>query len=832
MQTNGCCGGGGTAAYKSLVEDCEEGDGNESDVELYPCMPGDTEAQKPRVVPLGQREREDDEDTEEPEFRISLYDLANTDDKAKRLIKARLRRKKSRVKNKITRNSILKRSLEKMRESCTCCTWGGARAFLRRMFPFLGILNGYSALYDLPCDLIAGFTVGIMHIPQGMAYALLARLPPVYGLYTSFYPVLLYFFFGTSRHISVGTFAVVSLMIGAVVQNGHVAWERQRSENLLHNVTSGTLGVNLTFNPSVTSPSVGFDAERAELEEIKVSYAMSVTFAVGVMQIILGMVRLGFLTSFLSDPLISGFTTGAAVHVFSSQLHAIFGVPVGQYSGAFKLLYGYRDFFVNLDKVNYVTMTASFTAIIILVLIRDGINNNKKNCPRMRVPIPIELCVIILATVMSYFLKIHEQFHVEIIGDIPRGLPRVDLTVLRFLPDVLGEAFAICLTAFVLSFAIAKILADKHNYVVDANQELFAHGMTNVVGSMFSSYCSSASLSRSVVQEESGGKTQITSLVSASLILVVLLFIGPLFKPLPNCILASIIVVSLKRLFMQFLDLRKLWKVSRIDFTVWLVVFTCTVLLDVDLGLLVGLVYNLVPILLRTQRPYVCLMGNIEGTEMYADLKVHKEAREVPGLKIFRFEAPLYFANVDSFRKSLAAETGLDGKELKQIHSMVKESDMTLRHEQVCLATTNTWPEEPCDGHTHSRPLGARTQTPLPPEASGGVFAIVLDGSTIQYIDSVTARALRELIQEYKDVGIEVFLGECKPAVRAMLDKSGFYVHVPRRNVCATIHHAVTLALQTASDSLQSMDPSPEDGISSSFVRLDLNTDREDHPHL
>ncbi|KAL8602849.1 hypothetical protein ACOMHN_056343 [Nucella lapillus] len=815
----------------------QEDSASESQDELYPCLPETPKAEKEPGEPGMPKEEEEPEP--EPEFRISLYDLARTDEKTKRAIKSRLRRKKTRAK-KVTRNGVLRRSVGKMRESCSCCSWRCVRGYFRRCFPFLRILRGYSALYDLPCDLIAGLTVGIMHIPQGMAYAMLARLPPVYGLYTSFYPVLLYFFFGTSKHISVGTFAVVSLMVGAVVEDGHVAWERQQTEILLKNETAlhalqnGTAGGGggvtggVGANPQGAGGGLGPVGGLTELETIKVAYALSVTFAVGVMQIFLGLVRLGFLTSFLSDPLISGFTTGAAVHVLSSQLHSIFGIPVEQYSGSFKLIYGYRDFFVNLNQVNYVTMTASLSAMVVLVLIRDGINNNKKLCPHLRVPVPIELIVIIGATLLSHYLDINEEFGVEVIGEIPRGLPGIDLTMLRYIPDVLGEAFAICFTAFALSFAIAKILADKHDYVVDANQELFAHGVTNVLGSICSSYCSSASLSRSVVQEEVGGKTQISSLVSASLIFIVLLVVGPLFKPLPNCILAAIIVVSLKRLFLQFADLRRLWKVSKIDFTVWLVVFVCTVMLDVDLGLLVGLVYNLVPILLRTQKPYVCLLGNIEGTEMYVDTKVHKEAREITGVKIFRFEAPLYFANVDHFKRSLVAETGLDPKELQKMHIATKETDMSLRHEQVCLGAATRWEEDPCEGHSHSKPLGARKKTSLPAELSGGTFAIVVDGSTIQYIDSVTARVLRELIQEYKDVEVEMFLGECKPTVRSMLDKSGFYVHVPRRNVCATIHHAVTIALQGTSDSLESIQ-TPENGISSSFVRLDLATTEDEH---
>ncbi|GFO43881.1 sulfate transporter-like [Plakobranchus ocellatus] len=186
-----------------------------------------------------------------------------------------------------------------------------------------------------------------------MAYALLAQLPPVYGLYTSFFPVLVYFFFGTSKHVSVGTFAVVSLMVGAVVDKGHVAWQRHELQTAIHDIN---LGHNLSHNLDAARPSppptsdngsnqhsvwesIFRSRQLSELEQIKVSYAMAVTFTVGLLQVFLGMMRLGFLTTFLSDPLISGFTTGAAIHVFSSQIKSAFGVKVRRFSGPLKLVF-------------------------------------------------------------------------------------------------------------------------------------------------------------------------------------------------------------------------------------------------------------------------------------------------------------------------------------------------------------------------------------------------------------------------------------------------------------------------------------------------------------
>ncbi|XP_071083395.1 prestin-like [Haliotis cracherodii] len=747
----------------------------------------------------------------------SLLELAKDNVGAQWRAKARKKKKSA---GSMRRNGILKRSILRLKDTCSFCHCSKSSCynFLHYVFPFVRLLKGYSGLYDFPCDIIAGLTVGIMHIPQGMAYALLTQLPPVYGLYTSFYPVIIYFLFGSSKHISVGTFAVVSLMVGAVVDRGYV---RFRREELLHPNNNMSL---ILIEANVTSPV--YQKHMEDLDEIKVAYAMSVTFAVGIMQVLLGVLRLGFLTTFLSDPLISGFTTGTAIHVFSSQIQSAFGVTIGRYNGPFKLIYAYRDFFANIDQINFVTMTATIVAVLAIIFIKEGINNNKSCRPRMKVPIPIELLVIIGGTLLSHFLNLNSEFNVEVVGELPRGLPKPDVTKLRFFPELIGEAFAICFTAFAISFSMAKILADKHFYEINPNQELVAHGMCNVLGPIFSAFCSSASLSRSMVQENVGGKTQVSSLISGGLVIIVLLSMGPLFKALPNCILAAIILVSLKGLFTQIIEARRLWKVSKIDFTVWLVVFVATVLLDVDLGLLVGLVYNLVPVLLRTQRAYSCLLGNLAGTEAYMDKKVYPGAKDIPGIKIFRFEAPLYFANMEHFRRQLIRDTGLDPQELKRKKDRLREADVILRHHQVCLDAQKSWPDVPCTGLGHEQTKSYMAKEELKEE----IHAIVIDGSTIQYVDSVTVKVLFEIVQSYKDVDIDIYLGECKGTVRSMLEKSGFYTHIHRRHVCATIHHAVMCAQRSKSVSMDTLGSYGSDYMlaEGDFVQVDLPDDADD----
>ncbi|CAG5130637.1 unnamed protein product, partial [Candidula unifasciata] len=319
--------------------------------------------------------------------------------------------------------------------------------------------------------------------------------------------------------------------------------------------------------------------------------------------------------------------------------------------------------------------------------------------------------------------------------------------------------------------------------------ELVAHGISNTLGSMFSCFCSAASLSRSMVQESVGGKTQVVSLISSVLVLVVLLTLGPLFEALPNSVLAAIIMVSLKGLFEQFGEIPKLWRVSSVDCTVWLVTFTATVLLDVDLGLLIGLIYNLVPVLMLTQKPYYSLQGRLPNTDIFVDIKLYQEAVPVPGVQIFKFDAPVYFANIESFKSALIKETGVCPHDLKQKKSYMNFCQSVSQHHRVSIGTSDTWPEKTGENNDETRSLTTQSLS-----AEGQTYAIVIDATCIQKLDSVTARALTKIVLEYREVDVEVLLGECTAHVASVLKSPGFHNHIHRRNICSTILQAVLVA--------------------------------------
>ncbi|CAG5129716.1 unnamed protein product, partial [Candidula unifasciata] len=655
------------------------------------------------------------------------------------------------------------------------CSPSCVRSFCTSHLPFLSIMKQYRVRQDLIPDIIAGLTVGIMHIPQGMAYGQLSTLPPVFGLYVSFFPVILYFFFGTSKHVSIGTFAVISLMVGSVVDKG---MKSQGLEPTTWNLTVST-GANVTYEIMDNS---------AELLDMKLKLAMSVTFAVGAIQLLLGVFQLGFLTVYLSDPLISGFTTGAACHVFTSQIKHIFGIPMGQYSGAFKLVYSYRDIFLNLPKTNAVTFIASIVCMMLLVVVKEYINGNPKIKPKLKMPVPAELIVVVLGTVISYFVQLEEVYKVKIVGDIPVGIPPPNFNAFTFLPQVISDAIAIAIVAFAISVSMAKIFAKKHDYDVDSNQELLAYGLCNVFSSFFSSFVSAVSLSRSLVQENVGGRSQVTGLMSSILLLIVLLLVGPYFKTLPNCILASIILVALKGMFLQFLDLKVLWGVSVIDFTVWLITFAATVLLDVDLGLLVGVGFGLLTVIIRSQRPYSCLLGQVPGTDIYRDISVYKSAEETAGIKIFRFDSALFFANAEFFKSSLYKLT----VDPNQVNS-TSLPPSKLDSQSVVTPSTTT-------GSASTVPSSIRIEMETDPSrikelpTLTDINFIILDCSTMSYVDSMGVKVLQQVITEFKAFNITIYLAQCKSSVREMFECTNFYKTGNKQFQFVTIHDAVVSA--------------------------------------
>uniref|UniRef100_A0A674ENP2 Solute carrier family 26 member 5 n=1 Tax=Salmo trutta TaxID=8032 RepID=A0A674ENP2_SALTR len=588
-----------------------------------------------------------------------------------------------------------------------------AKAIALSFLPILTWLPSYPVKEYLFGDLVSGLSTGVMQLPQGLAYAMLAAVPPVYGLYSSFYPVLLYTFFGTSRHISIGTFAVISLMIGGVVV-------REAPDSMF---------TIQALNGTSTNTTVFIDTEARDARRVHV--AVVLTTLVGVIQLVLGLLRFGFVAIYLTEPLVRGFTTAAAVHVFISQLKYLLGIQTPRFSGPLSALNSVTAVFSDITSTNVTTLIVGVVCMVVLYCVKDLNERFKKKLP---VPIPGEIIVVMVSTGISYGLSLSENYQVDVVRTIPSGLLPPAIPDFSLLPNLVTDSIAIAVVGFSMGISLAKIFALKHGYSVDGNQELIALGLCNFVSSFFHTFAITCSMSRSLVQESTGGNTQIAGLLASMVVLLVVVAIGFVFQPLPQTALAAIIMVNLLGMFKQFRDIPALWRTSKIELAIWLVAFVASVLLGLDLGLLVALGFAILSVIYRTQRPVILPLF---------------QAAECTGIKIFHSNSSIYFANSDLYLNAL--------KE-KVISAAVCVSDVELgvTHEVVAGGGSQNHLEVQGNGqvaetHTESDSEETRFLEPLCP-----VHTLILDWTPVNFIDSVGAKAIklvRDLISTRRALG-------------------------------------------------------------------------------
>uniref|UniRef100_A0A8C5C1V0 Solute carrier family 26 member 5 n=1 Tax=Gadus morhua TaxID=8049 RepID=A0A8C5C1V0_GADMO len=663
----------------------------------------------------------------------------------------------------MTPNSLLK-------QIWVGCTSQRARGVAVRLLPILSWLPSYPIRSFLFYDVMSGLSTGVVQLPQGLAYAMLAAVPAVYGLYSSFYPVLLYTFFGTSRHISVGTFAVMSLMIGGVV---------------VREAPDSMFPIPAANGSNVSTVDLGArDAQRVQV-------AVALTTLVGLIQLLLGALRLGFVAIYLTEPLVRGFTTAAAIQVCVSQLKYLFGVRTPRYSGVLATVYTLVAVVQDLGSTNVATVTMGVACIMFLY----GMKQLNERCKaRLPLPLPGEIIVVIVATATSYGMGLAERYQVDVVGVIPKGLLPPALPQFHLFPRIATDAFAVAIVGFSMAISMAKTFALKHGYRVDGNQELLALGLCNFVSSFFQTFAISCSMSRSLVQESTGGKTQIAGLLASLLVLLVIVAIGFLFEALPQTVLAAVIMVNLLGMFKQILDIPMLWRRSRLELGIWLVSFVASLLLGLDYGLLMAVAFAILTVIYRTQR-YVH-----RGVCVCVCVCVC----EYSGIKIFQSNSSVYFANCDLYVTSLRDKVGTYGCARERIGLHLRPPSVLITEHLINTSNSDhsvlplmnlqqacgplkapgvtgellSWCKE---GGVSSRLAGGRN-----------VHTLILDWSPVNFVDTVGAKAITSMIKEFAAKDVRVFIAGCNRPLLSQLETLQFFSGVVTPDILfPTVHDAV-----------------------------------------
>ncbi|KAK9126897.1 hypothetical protein Scep_015743 [Stephania cephalantha] len=564
--------------------------------------------------------------------------------------------------------------------------------------PCLRWIRTYKWREYLQIDLMAGITVGIMLVPQAMSYAKLAGLHPIYGLYSGFVPIFLYALFGSSRQLAIGPVALVSLLV------------------------SNVLG-------SIADSS----------DKLYTELAILLALMVGILECVMGLLRLGWLIRFISHAVISGFTTSSAIIIALSQAKYFLGYDITRSSKIVPLV---KSIVAGADKFLWPPFVTG-SIILAILLVMKHLGKTRKYLRFLRAAGP--LTAVVLGTV---FVKMFHPSSISLVGEIPQGLPKFSIPKeFQHVTSLIPTALLITGVAILESVGIAKALAAKNGYELDSNQELFGLGVANICGSFFSAYPSTGSFSRSAVNHESGAKTGLSGIVMGIIMTCALLFLTPLFREIPQCALAAIVVSAVMGL-VDYDEAIFLWRVNKKDFLLWTITAITTLFFGIEIGVIVGVGFSLAFVIHESANPHVAVLGRLPGTTVYRNIQQYPEAYTYNGIVIVRIDAPIYFANISFIKDRL------------------REFEVTI------------------DGTTKRGPEVER------------IYFVILEMAPVTYVDSSAVQALKDLHQEYKLRDIQIAISNPNREVLLTLAKAGLMELIGKEWYFVRIHDAVQVCLQ------------------------------------
>ena len=480
-----------------------------------------------------------------------------------------------------------------------------------KYLPALTWLKSYQSV-DLKNDAVASIVFTIMVIPQSLAYAMLAGLPAITGLYASILPSILYSLFGTSRSLAVGPVALTSVMTASAVLPFAVSGSEQYA-----------------------------------------TVAILLAFMSGAFLLVLSLLRLGFLTNLLSHPVISGFISASALLIVIGQLKHLLGIQ----SQGDTLLPLVHSLYLHLNDINRPTFILSLASILSLLLMRRYFSTllKKLGCSAQAIQLfgksgPV--LVVVTATLSVALLSL-ESLGVSIVGSVPSkplGL-NMEGVSWKVFEELLPSAFLISIVGFIGSVSVAQSFAAKRRQDIDPNQELVGLGLANIGSALCGAFPVTGGFSRTVLNADCGSKSPMTGIISALLILLTLLFLTPLFYYLPKAILASIISISMMQL-VSVRDLRNLWRFSKKEASLLIITFSVVMIEGMETGLIVGVILSILCFLWHTSHPHIAIVGRLPGTEHFRNVQ-RFTVETHPSILTVRIDENLFFANARVFEERL-----------------------------------------------------------------------------------------------------------------------------------------------------------------------------------
>lgn len=551
-----------------------------------------------------------------------------------------------------------------------------AFGWVKQALPVVDWLPGYDRT-DARGDLTAGLTVGVMLIPQAMAYAVLAGVPPIYGLYAALVPLLIYPFLGSSRHLITGPVAIDMIVVAAALGG-------------------------------LAEPGSGRYIELAIL----------LTLMVGMLQLGMGSLRLGFLANLLSRPVIGGFATAAALIIATSQVGNFLGVDLGRSEHFYETLVRAAE---HMGAFHTPSVFIGGLSVVLIIVLRWWSQI-----------FPAELAVIVGAGLATWGLGLDTQ-GVQTVGDVPTGLPSLSLPTIRpaDVRSLVPTAISLALIQFMSVVSLGRIFASRHRYSIDANSELTGVGLANALASFFRCIPSSGSFSRTAVSEQAGGRTPLTNIVAAVLVAVALLFLPPLLQFLPLPALAAIIVVAAVGL-VDVAEIRHLFRTKPVEGWVALLTLGSTLLLGIEEGLLLGIGAATVAVLYRQSRPHVAELGHLSATRSFKNLERFGKAYPIEGLMMLRIDAGFSFFNAQYLKDYI-----------------LKKADQK------------------------------------------DVRAVIIDGTSINDLDTTAVDSLQGVAETLEKRGIEMHFAGLTGQVRDVMSRSGLGQFLDPTRFHITPHRAV-----------------------------------------